>query len=238
MFFASSHPHNDFSIKGLGPRIPVWPMDLSSHLCVRLDTTVDGRVAVRRGRVVRVVGDVGCRLALAGQSPSQERGALLAFMWGRLRKRKKLITNYAELNVRLEKWVCVVCTHLALYSSLLRLPWWCAGPGISNRRCRPASCKACHSGSNHLSTMRSQHTVSLRHHHAGTYTWSNAWHVRKETFNDVFHLIINLNLPVNIALESASNPSPQTSRSSALGNVHNSWWRTRLAPHNACPSRV
>ena len=72
--------HNHFSIKGLGPRIPVWPMDLSSHLCVRLDTTVDGRVAVRRGRVVRVVGDVGCHLALAGQSPSHERVALLAFM--------------------------------------------------------------------------------------------------------------------------------------------------------------
>ena len=80
VFLASSHPHNDFSIKGLGPRIAVWPMDLASHLCVRLDTTVDGRVAVRRGRVVRVVGDIGCRLALAGQSPSHERVALLAFM--------------------------------------------------------------------------------------------------------------------------------------------------------------
>ena len=66
MFLASSHPHNDFSINGLGPRILVWPMDLSSYLCVRLDTTVDGRIAVRRGRIVRVVGDVGCRLAIAG----------------------------------------------------------------------------------------------------------------------------------------------------------------------------
>ena len=80
MFLASSRPHNDFSIKGMGPRIPVWPMDLSSRLCVRLDTTVDGRVAVRRGGVIRVVGDVGCRLALAGQRPSHERVALLAFM--------------------------------------------------------------------------------------------------------------------------------------------------------------
>ena len=80
MLLVSSHPHNDFSIKGLGPRIPVWPMDLSSHLCARLDTTVDGRVAIRRGRVVRVVGEVGCRLALVGQSPSHERGALLAFI--------------------------------------------------------------------------------------------------------------------------------------------------------------
>ena len=80
LFLASSHHHNDFSIKGLGPRIPVWPMDLSSHLCVHLDTTVDRRVAVRRGRVVRVVGDVRCRLALAGQSPSHEWGALLALM--------------------------------------------------------------------------------------------------------------------------------------------------------------
>ena len=44
MLLASSHPRNDFSIKGLGPRIPVWPMDLSSHFCVRLDTTVDGRL--------------------------------------------------------------------------------------------------------------------------------------------------------------------------------------------------
>ena len=55
-------------------------MDLSSHLFLRLDTTVDGRVAVRRGQVVRVVGDVGCRLALAGQSPSHEWGELLALM--------------------------------------------------------------------------------------------------------------------------------------------------------------
>ena len=80
MFLASSHPHNDISIKGLGPQIPVWPMDLSSHLCVSLDTTVDGWVVVRRGRVIIVVGHVGCRLALAGQSPSHERVALLAFM--------------------------------------------------------------------------------------------------------------------------------------------------------------
>ena len=80
MFLASSHPHNYLSIQGLGPRIPVWPMDLSSHLCVRLDTTVDGRVVVRRGRVVRVVGDIGCRLPHVGQSPRLDRGARLAFM--------------------------------------------------------------------------------------------------------------------------------------------------------------
>ena len=73
MLLASSHPYNGFTIKGLGLQIPVWPMDLPSHLYVRLDTTVDGRVAVRRGRVVRVLGDVGRRLALAGHNPSHER---------------------------------------------------------------------------------------------------------------------------------------------------------------------
>ena len=72
MFLASSHPHNDFSIKGMGPQIPVWPMGLLSHLCVRLETAMDGRIAVRLERVVQVVGDAGCRFALASHSPSHE----------------------------------------------------------------------------------------------------------------------------------------------------------------------
>jgi hypothetical protein len=41
---------------------------------------VDGRVAIRRGRVLRVVVDVGRRLSLVGQSPCLELRARLATM--------------------------------------------------------------------------------------------------------------------------------------------------------------
>jgi hypothetical protein len=41
---------------------------------------VDGRIAVRQGRVLRVVVDVGRHLALMGQSPCLELGAKLATM--------------------------------------------------------------------------------------------------------------------------------------------------------------
>jgi hypothetical protein len=41
---------------------------------------VDGSVAVRRGRVLRVIVDVGRCLALVGQSPCLELGARLATM--------------------------------------------------------------------------------------------------------------------------------------------------------------
>jgi hypothetical protein len=41
---------------------------------------VDGRVVVRLGWVLRVIVDVGCRLALVGQSPCLEVGERPATM--------------------------------------------------------------------------------------------------------------------------------------------------------------
>ena len=80
MLLASSRPHNYFSIKVMGARIVLWAMDRPCHRCVSIEAAVDGLVAVRRGRVLRVVGDVGCHLCLVGQSICHELGAGLATM--------------------------------------------------------------------------------------------------------------------------------------------------------------
>jgi hypothetical protein len=80
MLLASSHSHDDFSIKVLGARIVLWPMDLPCHRCVLTKAVVDGRIAVHRGRVLWVVVHVRRRLALVGQSPCLELGARLATM--------------------------------------------------------------------------------------------------------------------------------------------------------------
>jgi hypothetical protein len=80
MSLASSDPHEDISIDVLGPRIVIWPMDLLCHGGVLMKTTVDGRVAIRLGPVIRVVGDVRHRLALVGHSIDREDGARLATM--------------------------------------------------------------------------------------------------------------------------------------------------------------
>jgi len=79
MLLPSSHPHDDLSVKVMGTRIPVGPMDLPSRLCVHIDVGMDGGIGVRRGRIVRVVRDLG-RLALVSQSLSHELGALSACM--------------------------------------------------------------------------------------------------------------------------------------------------------------
>jgi hypothetical protein len=55
-------------------------MDIMCHGGVVMKVAVDGRVLVRLGPVIRVVGDVGCRLALMGHSIGQEDGARLATM--------------------------------------------------------------------------------------------------------------------------------------------------------------
>ena len=78
MLLASSHPHDHFSIKVMGARIILWAMDHPCHRCVSIEAAVDGLVAVRRGRVLHVVGDVRCRLPLVGQSICHELGARLA----------------------------------------------------------------------------------------------------------------------------------------------------------------
>ena len=77
MLLPSSHLHDELSVKVMGTRILVGPMDLPSRLCVHIDAGVDGGIGVRRGRIVRIVGDLG-RLALVSQSPSHELGALSA----------------------------------------------------------------------------------------------------------------------------------------------------------------
>ena len=77
MLLSSSHLHDELSVKVMGIRIPVGPMDLSSRLCVHNDAGVDGGIGVRRGRIVWIIGDLG-RLALVSHSPSHELGALSA----------------------------------------------------------------------------------------------------------------------------------------------------------------
>ena len=52
----SSCPHDGFSRKGLGGRIPSVPMEHLSHLHVLSDVRMDARVAVGLGWIRRVVG--------------------------------------------------------------------------------------------------------------------------------------------------------------------------------------
>ena len=54
--------------------IVLWPMDLPCHRCLLSEAGVDGRVAVRLGRVLWVVVDVRRRLALVGHYPRLELG--------------------------------------------------------------------------------------------------------------------------------------------------------------------
>jgi hypothetical protein len=80
MFLASSDPHEDIRVDLLGPQIIFWAMDLLRHGGVVIKAAVDGGVVVRLGPVIRVVGDVGRRLALMGHSIGREDGARLATM--------------------------------------------------------------------------------------------------------------------------------------------------------------
>jgi hypothetical protein len=80
MSLASSDPHEDIGVDLLGPRIIIWPMDLLCHGGVVMKATVDGGVVVRLGPIIRVVGEVGRRLALVGHSIGREGGARLATM--------------------------------------------------------------------------------------------------------------------------------------------------------------
>jgi hypothetical protein len=80
MSLASSDPHEDIGVDLLGPRIVFWPMDLLCHGSVVMKAAVDGWVVVSLGPVIRVVGDVGRRLALVGHSIDREDGVRLATM--------------------------------------------------------------------------------------------------------------------------------------------------------------
>jgi hypothetical protein len=80
MSLASSDPHEHIGVDLLGPRIVFWAMDLLRHGGVVMKAAVDGGVDVRLGPVIRVVGDIGRRLALMGHSIGREDGARLVTM--------------------------------------------------------------------------------------------------------------------------------------------------------------
>jgi hypothetical protein len=75
MSLASSDPHEHIGVDRLGAWILVWAMDLLRHGGVVMKAAVDGGVGVGLRPVIRVVGDVGRRLALMGHSIGQEGGA-------------------------------------------------------------------------------------------------------------------------------------------------------------------
>jgi hypothetical protein len=70
MPLSSSDTHEVISVDVLGPWIIIWPMDLLCHGSVLMKVGVDGEVAIRLGPIIRVVGDIGRRLALVGHSIS------------------------------------------------------------------------------------------------------------------------------------------------------------------------
>jgi hypothetical protein len=80
MSLASSDPHEHIRVDLLGARIIFWAMDLLRHGGVIIKAVVDGRVVVRLRPLIRVVGDVGRRLALMGHSIGREDGASPATM--------------------------------------------------------------------------------------------------------------------------------------------------------------
>jgi hypothetical protein len=80
MSLVSFDPHEDIGVDLLGPRIVFWAMDLLHHGGIVMKAPVDGRVVVRLGPVIRVVGDVRRRLALMGHIIGREDGARLTTM--------------------------------------------------------------------------------------------------------------------------------------------------------------
>jgi hypothetical protein len=66
MSLASSDPHEHIGVDLLGAWIIFWAMDLLRHGGVVMKAAVDGRFSVGLGPVIRVVVDVGRRLALMG----------------------------------------------------------------------------------------------------------------------------------------------------------------------------
>jgi hypothetical protein len=80
MSLASSDPHEDIGVDLLGPWIVLWAMDLLCHGGVVMKAAVDDRVVVRLRPIIRVVCDLGRRLALMGHSIGREDGARLATM--------------------------------------------------------------------------------------------------------------------------------------------------------------
>jgi hypothetical protein len=80
MSLASLDPHEHIGVDLLGAWIIFWAMDLVRHGGVVMKAVVDGGVGVGLGPAIRVVGDIGRRLALMGHSINREDGARLATM--------------------------------------------------------------------------------------------------------------------------------------------------------------
>ena len=89
MLLALSDPHDSRAINVVGARILVWLLDRPCVRRVGADAGVGAWVAVQLGWVIRVEGDSGSRLSLAGQSIRHERGQRLATMRRRLRERQQ-----------------------------------------------------------------------------------------------------------------------------------------------------
>ena len=92
----SSHPHDGFSRKGCGGRIPCVPVECLSYLRVPRDMGVDVRVVVGLGWSRRVEGDVRRCLVHV----SHELVARLPFTSCRLQIKNKMSSKHAEFSVR------------------------------------------------------------------------------------------------------------------------------------------
>jgi hypothetical protein len=73
MPLASSDPQEDISVDVLGPQIIIWPMELLCHGDVLSEAAVDDGVGIRLRPILRVVRDIGRRLALVSQSITPRR---------------------------------------------------------------------------------------------------------------------------------------------------------------------
>ena len=103
MLFASSRPHDDFSINGLRNRVKLWPMNFLCHGGIPTEAAVDACVAVHFGQILRVEGDIGHRLHFVRQIICLDLGARLSTMYRTDCEKRKMIRNYAELSVRIKK---------------------------------------------------------------------------------------------------------------------------------------
>jgi hypothetical protein len=75
MSLASSDPREDIGVDLLGARIIFWAMDLLRHGAVVMKAAINGGIGVGLRPIIRVVGDIGRRLALMGHSIGREDGA-------------------------------------------------------------------------------------------------------------------------------------------------------------------
>ena len=101
MLLASPRPHGCISTDGLGVGIEVRAMDRMCRITVRADPAMDSGVGVRLKRVIRAVGDGGCRLPLLGQSIGPQQAYFLPKVCAFLQKNKKMIRGYAHTTIRI-----------------------------------------------------------------------------------------------------------------------------------------